>query len=399
MSAKTGVHAVFTKNMVISGIALLMNTAMFHAYLAIMAEYSISLGVQESFAGVVTGSFVVGAMLARFFVGGAMERLGWKRITLTLLLLIAVTCLLYFVIKNPVALSCIRFVQGFFFGFTNTALMTVGMSSIPRDRYSEGTAYFMLAPPLSLAMGPFFSGLLYDAFGPNGSLAFALGVAVLSLAFALGIDFSVMDHTEQESADEPLEEEEVTGISRFLEPRAFGVSGCIGLIGLSFASIQSYYRLYAVEVDLVEIFSIFFVMYSAGILIMRPIAGKLQDRYGDNAVIYPAILFQGTGLLAIALFPCIASVIYCAVAGAMGFGVLNSAFNSIIGRSLPTSRLSYGLSTYYLVVDFSTGFGAAFWGMAIAGIGFTWSLVIGGVVAFFTLPLYYMVWGRRDHSA
>ena len=44
----------------------------------------------------------------------------------------------------------------------------------------------------------------------------------------------------------------------------------------------------------------YFVAYAVTVLVSRPFAGRLQDRRGDNAVLYPSLLLFVVALLLLA---------------------------------------------------------------------------------------------------
>ena len=89
-------------------------------------------------------------------------------------------------------------------------------------------------------------------------------------------------------------------IDKIFEVPAIPVSLFTGLTSLGYVSILSFYRLYAVEVDLVGAFSLFFIIYSIVLVASRPIAGRIQDNYGDKIVCFTGIIAQAIGLFLIA---------------------------------------------------------------------------------------------------
>ena len=85
-------------------------------------------------------------------------------------------------------------------------------------------------------------------------------------------------------------------IDKIFEVPAIPVSLFTGLTSLGYVSILSFYRLYAVEVDLVGAFSLFFIIYSIVLVASRPIAGRIQDNYGDRIICFTGIIAQAPHL-------------------------------------------------------------------------------------------------------
>lgn len=153
---------------------------------------------------------------------------------------------------------------------------------------------------------------------------------------------SEIENTIEEDREELSLEEKGTFrsfIDKIFEIPAIPVSLFTGLTSLGYVSILSFYRLYAVEVDLVSAFSLFFIIYSIVLVASRPIAGRIQDNYGDRIVCFTGIIAQAIGLFLIAWMPSAITVFICAVCAALGFGTLNSACTAIVTRDTSANRV------------------------------------------------------------
>src|SRR5699024_11248090 len=85
--------------------------------------------------------------------------------------------------------------------------------------------------------------------------------------------------------------------SNFFESKAFPLSVIDSFIGLGYASILSFISSYAIEINLVDIASFFFIFYAVSTLVSRPFAGRWFDTKGENFVMYPAFLLFAIGLI------------------------------------------------------------------------------------------------------
>ena len=137
---------------------------------------------------------------------------------------------------------------------------------------------------------------------------------------------------------------------------------------------------------MVGAFSWFFIIYSIVLIVSRPIAGKIQDRYGDMIICVTGIIAQSVGLLLIALMPSALTVIVCAVCAALGFGTLNSAGTTIVTRSTPEHRRSYAVSTFFIFCDATMGFGPALLG-SFATASYAPIYLISSLITFLALPI------------
>lgn len=374
--------------------------------LGTVTEYAESMGTGVMIAGLVSGIYVFGGLCSRLCSGAGMQKMGWKRLAIAAMTLHFAACCCYFLVDGIVMLIIIRFIHGLGFGAAANATMTIGMSILPKSRYGEATGYFMMATTLAVAAGPFAGGIVYDATGPVGCFFMASLLSLLMLIFIALMDLEGIDPGPRAGTDTRARAKgtasqssefssEIKGIDRFLEIKAFPVSLCILLVAVGYAAIMSFYRLYAAEVELTKEFTYYFLFYGGFLLASRPLAGKLQDKFGDHIVCIPGIIAQAAGLILLAWHPCMATIIACALGTALGFGTLNSACNAIVCRNAGPARRPYAITTFWICCDGGVGIGPTVLGAIVSAAGYTGMYYIAALVTLAALPVYYFAAMRR----
>lgn len=381
---------IFTKNFCMAFLALFFCSMVMYMLMTTLTEYAAGFGGSTSVGGVVSGIYVVGGMFSRLIAGRTLNRVGWKRLAGWSLTLHFVACLGYFIAGSLPVLIAVRFIQGLGFGAGATALITMGTSIMPQSRYGEATGYFMLAPTLAIAAGPYGGGLVYDLFGSTGCFVAAAVMSLLTLIFAMAVDLH------GKGAPSHFRQQEGGGSRGILELRAIPVSLCIFLLAFGYVAVMSFYRLYARQVDLVSEFSAFFLIYGAVLLVCRPLAGRLQDRVGDNLICTVGILAQTVGLLAIALCPSMVTIALCAVGCALGYGTLNSCCNAMACRCAVPERQPQAIATYWVFCDGGMGIGPAVLGIVENAAQFGGMYCIAAGISLVALPIYWLTWGRNN---
>ena len=91
------------------------------------------LGASLSEAGLASGIFIVGTLLARLQFGKAIELYTRRRTLYGGLLFYLVTTLLYFYIPNLTVMYIIRLLNGLAYGIVSTATNTIISACIPAD--------------------------------------------------------------------------------------------------------------------------------------------------------------------------------------------------------------------------------------------------------------------------
>lgn len=353
-----------------------------------IGEYVTAFGATATIAGMVSGMYVFGGLFSRLWSGSLLQKYGWKKISLVFLILHVLASCCYFFANNVVLLIAVRFVHGLGFGAASNAIMVIGMASLPKSRYGEATGYFMLSTSLGVAIGPFVGGLIYDHFGGYGSFVTASILSFLCVVFMAFADTKNMEPVKDKVAEKKEKISKPKGIYSIIEPKAVPMSLCILCMSFGYASLASFYRLYAAEIDMTKEFSIFFLIYAAVLLVSRPLAGRIQDRFGDNAVCYPGIIIQVVGLALIAWKPSIITIIFCAAAGALGYGTMNATLNSIVNRSVENERRPYAVSTYWASCDLGVGIGPVLLGAIITATGYKEMYYAAAILSLIALPIY-----------
>lgn len=341
---------IFTTDFFLIFGALLFSALVMYALMSTVTEYARSMGTSATIAGLVSGIYIFGGLCSRIYSANSLERRDWKKLAIVFLSIHFLACIFYFFANNVTLLLIVRFIHGLGFGASANAIVTIASAILPKKRFGEAFGYFMLGTTIAVGLGPYVSGFFYDNWGSFGSFSLATSFAFLGLLCILLLDISkyeIMHNSEIENTIEEDREElslEEKGtfrsfIDKIFEIPVIPVSLFTGLTSLGYVSILSFYRLYAVEVDLVSAFSLFFIIYSIVLVASRPIAGRIQDNYGDRIVCFTGIIAQAIGLFLIAWMPSAITVFICAVCAALGFGTLNSACTAIVTRDTSANRV------------------------------------------------------------
>ncbi|MBR0270630.1 MAG: MFS transporter [Methanobrevibacter sp.] len=375
---------IFTKSFFLIFLALLFTALVMYALMSTVTEYATSMGSTAMIAGLVSGVYIFGGLISRIYSGNALEKNSWKKIALIFMTIHFISCFLYFFVDNVYLLILVRFIHGIGFGASANAIVTIASAILPQKRFGEAFGYFMLGTTIAVGLGPFIGGFLYDNAGSSGcflAAAFFSGIALISL-FLIDVD------SYQPKNGNVSEKENYGILEKIFEFKAIPVSLFTALTALGYVSVLSFYRLYAVDVNLVEAFSWFFIVYSICLVISRPLAGRIQDNYGDMIICVTGIVAQSVGLFLIAFIPSDVSVFICAVCLALGFGTLNSACTAIVTRNSSENRRSYALSTFFIFCDATMGFGPALLGFFVSSsTGYAPLYFVASFITILALPI------------
>ena len=383
--------------------ALLFSALVMYALMSTVTEYATSMGTSATIAGLVSGIYIFGGLCSRIYSANALERRDWKKLAIIFLSIHFLACIFYFFANNISLLLIVRFIHGLGFGASANAIVTIASAILPKKRFGEAFGYFMLGTTIAVGLGPYISGFFYDNWGSFGSFSLATAFAFLGLLCVLLLDISKYEIKHNSEIENSMDRDKTPNnaileekgrirgvIDKIFEVPAIPVSLFTGLTSLGYVSILSFYRLYAVEVDLVGAFSLFFIIYSIVLVVSRPIAGRIQDNYGDKIVCFTGIIAQAIGLFLIAWMPSAITVFICAVCAALGFGTLNSACTAIVTRDTSANRRPYAISTFFIFCDGTMGFGPALLGSFVsAASGYAPVYFISSFITLLALPIAF----------
>lgn len=393
---------IVTKNFVCTFIAQFSLAMVMYTLMSTITEYVTAFGATATIAGLISGIYVVGGLFSRMYSGNVMGKYGWKKVVMVFgIIHLAASCL-YIFANNVILLLIIRFIHGIGFGATMNAVMIIAMSGLPKSRYGEATGYFMMSTSLGVAIGPFLGGLIYDKFGGNGCFAAAMFFSLIIVLSMSMVDTKNLDpwYKKNKNTDRKVQKTNAArrlSLDRFIEIKAIPISLCIFCLCFGYASLMSFYRLYAQYTNLTNEFKYFFLIYAAMLIVSRPVAGKLQDKLGDNAVCYPCIMAQVVGITLIAWKPCMITIVICALCGALGYGTLNSTRNVIVNRQATDERRPFAISTYWAFSDLGVGIAPAILGAIATASNYHVLYYIAALISLIALPIYWTFWGKIKH--
>lgn len=381
---------LFTKDFVLAIFINLLITTVFFVLVTGLAVYAASeFGTGETASGFAASAFVVGALCARFFAGKWVNTLG-RRITLILCLAVyTLAAILYPLAHTFELLIGLRLIHGMALGFGQTALTAAVFDLIPRHRRGEGSGYYLLANSLPPALGPLIAIQLTEAYGFQSM--FTTVTIISAVAFLLAVFIEV---PEIRPTGVRLRERLMLSPRDVLEPKVLPIALVAMLLGISFASVMTFLNGYAQSQGMQNAASIYFVVYSVAMLIARLFMGKMQDRFGDNAVIYPALSSFLVSMVLLTWSPNESLLILAGVLAGFGFGSMLPALQAMIASKLRTHRISIGVSTFFILMDTGFGFAPLFLGPFVEAWGYQMMYAACCGVVVLTVALYWLVHGR-----
>jgi MFS family permease len=356
----------------------------FALYLPVMPVYLLKkMHSSIEAAGAVNAIFLIACVLFRAQTARLEAHFGTRQVLLTAGFLFMATNALYLAAGTVASVLAIRFLSGACFAVANTAINAMGSRLIPKSRKGEGLAYLTTMVLAGTAIGPYLGLSLSRSFGYDAVFIFS----TVSSLFGMLI-FCLIRIPPERPLVQPF------SFRSIYEVKAIPVSLVVLLLAVAYGGVLTFMAVYAADLRLPLVVDFFFVVMPTASVGSRLLTGRMYDRFGPNATIYPPILIFALGLLVVATLHTTAWMLVGAALIGVGYGSSVPAIQTLAIQISPAHRVSEVTATFFTCLDGGIGLGAYLLGSSIHAFGY--APVYQGLAAL-TLScmlIYYLVYAR-----
>ncbi|GAB4073722.1 MFS transporter [Barrientosiimonas marina] len=386
---------LWNKDFIIVSLSNLFLYFIFYLLISTISVFAINqFDASTSQAGFAAGAFVIGMLIARVFAGRYVDSFGPKKMLYLGFIFTVITTFFYFAAGNLTMLYIVRILHGGSLGIAITATGAIVARIVPPEKHGEGIGYYALSIPLGAAIGPLL-GMFITQHAPfDVNFILCAGLVIISFLFSLFLKVPNVALT-----DEQLDEKEGFKLSNFFESKALPIAIIALFVGTGYSSIISFLNSYAINLDLVDMASFFFIFYAAATVVSRPFVGRWFDLKGENVVMYPAFIAFAIGLAVLSQADIAGWFILLAgIFVGLGYGSFISSGQAIAVKNAQKHRAGLATSTFYIFLDGGAGVGPSVLGLFIPMLGFPGLyLTMAGLVIISGI-LYYMLHGRKKSA-
>lgn len=369
-------------------LCLFNNLFLFTYYFALLAVLPIyimkDLGGTIEQAGLALTLFLVSSIAIRPFSGLISQKLGKKLTFRGSELFFVLFALSYLWIDSMWTLLLVRFLHGFWFSILTTVTVPVANDFIPEHRKGEGMGYFVMSTNLGVVIGPLIA-LTVIQFASFNTL-----FALLSVLMAVGFIFCLMLKIPEQQPEVKQIEEKNTKLTLhdIIETKVIPVGLVALLTALTYSSVLSFITAYSESKNLFEYASIFFIVFAVSMIVVRPFVGKMFDRKGPSAVMYPSFIFFAIGMVLVSFVNNQWTLWLSAVFIGIGYGTLFPCLQTVAIQTVSKNRMGHAISTFFTLFDIGLAVGSIIMGIFISWMGFQNTFLLCSVIIVLTLLVY-----------
>lgn len=392
MSTEQAAHAgkpaakLWTRDLVL---IILANLCVFTNHIMSLSTFPFyiqSLGGSEAVAGICAAAFAFVAVIIRPFVGWWLDN-GVRKVALVVGLLLLGTAPLGYVFVPVLSMSiAFRMLHGIGLSFSNSTTATVASDVICRPRFAEGMGYFGMATALASAIAPALGLSLMEGFGFGTLYAVAAGIAGLGLVL-----FAFVRTRKVNVPKKKLD------LRTIINRDSLPATATMLVFMLTFGALENFVAIFAAENSLPS-GSIYFIVMSVMLLVVRVTLGKLVDQRGEAIFVYTCNAAMLVAFLLLALVPNTATYILSAALAGYAFGGLEPSLQSMAVHTSTDETRGSANSTFLCGYDIGYGLGGGLAGSLITAMGYSsmWMIVSLACVA---SVLIYVMWARHSDTS
>lgn len=392
MSAEQTAHAgkpaakLWTRDLVL---IILVNLCVFTNHIMSLSTFPFyiqSLSGSEAVAGICAAAFAFVAVIIRPFVGWWLDN-GVRKVALVVGLLLLGAAPLGYVFVPVLSMSiAFRMLHGIGLSFSNSTTATVASDVIYRPRFAEGMGYFGMATALASAIAPALGLSFMEGFGFGTLYAVAAGIAGLGLVL-----FAFVRTRKVNVPKKKLD------LRTIINRDSLPATATMLVFMLTFGALENFVAIFAAENSLPS-GSIYFIVMSVMLLVVRVTLGKLVDQRGEAIFVYTCNAAMLVAFLLLALVPNTATYILSAALAGYAFGGLEPSLQSMAVHTSTDETRGSANSTLLCGYDIGYGLGGGLAGSLITTMGYSsmWMIVSLACVA---SVLIYVVWARHSDTS
>lgn len=350
--------------------------------------YSSALGAHEVFAGVVTGSMSIIALILRPLAGNLSDHISKYRLSVIGSVLIFIGVVGYCISPSSQLLLLFRLVNGVGFVLATVCMTTWLSLVVPREHVGEAMGMYGLMNALAMALAPAIGIALYNVIGYRET--FVLGAIAAILVFLLVqcvqdkgeavhaarvAAHDVSQDTQQGAAQKDADDTSVdagaganastggakrkeraswtqafTGV-RVFQKNAFPITLLMLCFSMPYFATQADLVEYLQHIESPVSAGLFFIFYAIILLIIRLFFKKYFDRVRYGVWFWMCLFATIAFLISMMFVHTLGLMILSAGLLSVGYGIIYSVNQATAMMLAPMKEQGLASSTFYFGID------------------------------------------------
>lgn len=341
--------------------------------------------------GLMTTVFMVAAIVTRPVIGYLIHKVNMMMLNLVGLVFIAITIGFSFGQDSVGVLLFLRALHGIGFGILSTVISTMATNIIPTNRLGEGIGYYGLATSIGTSIAPMLALSILQFYSYNMMIGLSVILTIATIVISIFVKtpkmIPVSDHVRKE----------VTFKEYAFDKKALFPCLLTIFFTITLGGVISFLKELGREANMGGSISFFFLVLTAMMVIVRPISGRLFDRYGHKMIIYPGAISAIIGLFLLSITESIITLLLAGVFYGLAYGVVTPTLQAIAVKSVSKEKQGTANAMYFSGMDLGMAIGST--GLGILATYTNYHFIYGfSIVCIVGLLLTYTLFNIRKEK-
>ncbi|MEI6694811.1 MAG: MFS transporter [Bacteroidota bacterium] len=375
------IERIWNKDFILLIISNFLMYITYYAVISALPIYLVSeLHATKSQVGLVVAAYTLASVLIRPFSGFTLDKYSHRMVFLLALIVYSLLFVGYLVAISITALILLRFAQGLSWGFSTISASAVAIDTIPAPKRGEGLGYFGMSTTLGMSVGPIIGLFISHHWGYMAMFVSGLFISLASLTAAYAIHlqkrFLVKKRTEFDW-------------KYLFHKKSILPSLNVLIVMVTYGGLLSFIALYGRELG-IQNTSLFFLIFSIGIVCSRLVAGKVFDQKGPKRMITFCLILLIIAFPLLSLVQNALEFYLSALMIGFGIGVVFPTFQSMVNLLADIKHRGSANSTLYTAVDIGMGTGMIIAGLIAQYVSISAIFWVNSLVCIIALTVFRM---------
>jgi len=346
----------------------------------LLSKYTISLGASLALAGSLVGLINVVAAIIRPIGGAAADRLNRKHVMIFALVLYALAYTGFLLFPAIPAIVICRILQGAGASLLGIARIAFSTEFIPKDRMGEGITLNSFGIVISQALGPGIGLAISDRWGFQACFLIAVICNALGIIIISTLPYKPTKIAEKRRLQ----------LRSLIEPKIIPYGILSGMLSILTSMATTFVPLIGDERGIPNV-ALFFTTYAILALILRPVTGRLLDRYGLAVQLFPAYVFAALCFLFLGTAQTIVAILLAAACKTLSQGIALPSIQGYVIKKIGKEHAGVATATILTVQDLFGWAAPTAGGFIATAIGYKNMFFCYAAFVLLGIPFYLLV--------
>ncbi|GAA0589160.1 MFS transporter [Virgibacillus siamensis] len=363
-------------------LCLQLLTAGFPAYIT-------SIKNDPAQAGLMTTVFMAAAILTRPLIGYVMQKIDMKLISSLALVFLILSIALSYGQDSVFVLLCLRVLHGIGFGIGSTIFATMATTIIPVKRLGEGIGYYGMATSIGTSVAPMFALAILQFISYNVMIILSVLLTVAALILCFFVRTPEIPNSNSGNS------KDITFKAYVFDKKALFPCILTVFFTITLGGVISFLSGLGNEAGLPSV-SLFFLIMTIMMTVIRPFSGKWYDNYGHKVVIYPAVISGMIGLFLLSITHHTMTLLAAGVFYGISYGIVTPTLQAIAVGLVAREKQGTANAMFFSAMDLGMAIGSTGLGMLAAATSYHFIYGFSMISILILLLIYSLFFTKKE---